>query len=70
MNTLLTIVKFLPTLIALIKAVEEAIPGQGKGEQKLALVRELLQLVESNLDVSTVEKTVKALVATFNKTGW
>ena len=70
MNTLLTIVKFLPTLIALIKAVEEAIPGPGTGEQKLALVRELLQLVESNLDVSTVEKTVKALVATFNKTGW
>lgn len=32
-----------PVLISAIKAVEEAIPGQGNGEQKLAMVRGVLE---------------------------
>jgi len=37
----------IPIMIQTIKAVEEAIPGEGKGEQKLAMVRGLLESVYS-----------------------
>lgn len=72
------IVQLLPILIAAIKAIEAAIPEKGNGEAKLSAVR---AVVESAYDVSSevlpkfeaawpaIEKTISALVATFNATG-
>lgn len=37
------IIQLLPVLIQIMKQVEEAIPGQGAGEQKLAAVRGILE---------------------------
>jgi hypothetical protein len=71
MNTLKTILLMLPFLIEAIKALEEAIPGQGKGEQKLAAVRELLEIVYPPAEelMPVIERVIGVLVSTFNATG-
>ena len=50
MNTLLTVLKLLPVLLSVVKAVEEAIPLPGEGKKKLALV---LDVLKSAYDAST-----------------
>jgi hypothetical protein len=72
------IISLLPLLIDAIKAIEEAVPGQGKGEQKLATIR---TAVESAYGVATedlpkfevlwaaVQKTINGLVCVFNSSG-
>lgn len=63
-----TIVALLPALIEAIKAAEAAIPGNGKGEQKLVLVRGMLQAAyEAATDVeNTFEEVWPALNKTIN----
>jgi hypothetical protein len=63
-----TIVALLPMLIEAIKAAEAAIPGNGKGEQKLVLVRGMLQAAyEAATDVeNTFEEVWPALNKTIN----
>lgn len=67
----LSIWKLIPALIELIKAIEEAIPGQGKGEQKLAAVRAIVeQTYEKGVDAwPSLEKVISVLVGLFNATG-
>jgi hypothetical protein len=72
------IITLLPLLVDVIKHVEELTPGRGKGEEKLAAVRTIL---ESTYQVSTdaavafntiwpaLEKTISGLVAVLNATG-
>lgn len=69
--TLKTIIDLLPLLIQTIKAVEAAIPGQGKGEAKLAAVRGVMESVDAGLGSiwPAVEKAIAAIVAAFNKAG-
>jgi len=43
MQQLMLIVQLIPAIVAAMKAVEEALPGQGAGEQKLALVRAIVE---------------------------
>jgi len=38
-----TILSLMPLIIEVIKVVEEAIPGSGKGEAKLAMVRGIIE---------------------------
>ena len=73
-----TIVALLPMLIEAIKAAEEAIPGSGKGEQKLVLVRGLLQAAyETATDVDgtfeevwpAISKTISTVVASLKAAG-
>ena len=66
-----TILALIPALIATIKAVEEAIPGQGQGEAKLAAVRQILEAVDSaTKDLwPVVARTITALVKMFNDAG-
>lgn len=68
----------LPTLIEIVKAVEEAIPEAGKGKDKLAMVRELLQVAyEATGDIGEsfeslwpiLQSVVDRIVALFNRTG-
>jgi len=79
------LLSLLPVLIEAIKAAEEAIPGEGKGEAKLALIRTILELAYTSTndvadkfdDVANkfddvwpmIQKTIGSIVATFNKLG-
>ena len=65
------VLKMLPVIIAAIKAIEEAIPGNGQGEQKLAMLRQILELADGAATNiwPTIEGLVKVLVKTFNDTG-
>lgn len=73
------IISLLPLLIQVIKAVEEAIPGQGKGEAKLAAVRSMLEAASEAAGNTVdeferlwpaIQRTIGALVDAFNKAGW
>lgn len=68
----------LPVLIAAIHAVEEAIPGEGRGEQKLAMIRAALQVAYDTSEevlpqFETIWKMMAPLISmtvtTFNQTG-
>lgn len=71
MEKIILVLKMLPVIIAAIKAIEDAIPGNGKGEQKLAMLRQILELTDSTITNlwPTIESVVKVLVNTFNDTG-
>jgi hypothetical protein len=71
MNTLKTIMLMLPFLIEAIKALEEAIPGQGQGEQKLAAIRTMIEILYEPAKeiMPLIEKVIGVLVNTFNATG-
>ena len=61
----------LPLIIDTIKAVEAAIPGQGKGEAKLAAVREILETVDDgfkNLGPQVL-KIIVTIVKALNAAG-
>ena len=71
LTTLKTVLMLLPAIIQAIKAIEAAIPGQGKGEMKLAAVR---QIIENTYNRSAeilpaIISTIGVLVTLFNKTG-
>jgi hypothetical protein len=71
MNTLMTIINLIPALIAAIKAIEQAIPGVGQGENKLAAVRGILESVDAAyVDLwPKLQAIVGVLVRLMNKTG-
>jgi len=68
---LTTILNLLPAIITAIKAIEEAIPGQGQGEQKLAAIREILEAVSSQAGAlwPQIQTVIGILVGLFNRTG-
>lgn len=75
-ETARAVIMWTPVLIQAMKSVEEAIPGQGKGEQKLAAVRGILEVVASATNSATfaalwpmLEGVAKVLVTAFNATG-
>lgn len=71
LTTGITVLQMIPAIIAALKAIEEAIPGRGLGEQKIAAVREILTGVSAQFEVlwPAIEKTIAIIVGTFNKTG-
>lgn len=68
MEKILLIAKLIPVLIEIIKAVEAAIPGEGKGEAKLAMVRQILEVTDSTITNiwPSLEKVIAIIVTTFN----
>ena len=70
MNNLILVVKLLPVIIEAIKAIEAAVPGQGKGEQKLAALRGILEVLDSGIVAiwPQVSKVVGILVEAMNRT--
>ena len=66
-----TVLQLLPSIITAIKAIEEAIPGKGQGELKLAALREILESVSGQVSSlwPYIEKAISVLVSLFNKTG-
>lgn len=71
MQAIIIIVQLLPALIAAIKAIEEAIPGQGQGEAKLAAVRGIIEAVDAGYKGlwPQIQPVIGVLVGLFNKTG-
>ena len=65
------ILNLIPALITAMKAIEEVIPGQGKGEDKLAAIRAILEATNAQIGAlwPTVQTVIGILVALFNKTG-
>ncbi len=63
-------VKLLPVIIEAIKAIEQAVPGQGKGEQKLAALRGILEVLDSGIIAiwPQVSKVVGILVEAMSRT--
>jgi len=71
LTTVSIILQLVPALIAAIKAIEDAIPGTGKGEQKLAAIRDIISATSNGATEMwpIIEKTISVLVGLFNKTG-
>lgn len=71
MQTLILIAQLLPALIAAIKAIEEAIPGAGQGDAKLAAVRGIIEAVDTGYKNlwPQIQPVIGVLVGLFNKTG-
>ena len=70
-TTATTILNLLPALIVAMRAIEEAIPGQGKGEDKLAAIRAILEATNAQIGAlwPTIQTVIGVLVSLFNKTG-
>lgn len=70
-STASALLQLLPAIIAAMKALEDAIPGKGQGELKLAAIREILESVNSQVAAMwpSIEKTIGVLVTVFNKAG-
>jgi hypothetical protein len=71
LQTLRTVLTLLPAIIDAIKAIEAAIPDQGKGEQKLAALRGIIaaSYEQAAAIMPIVERVISVLVDTFNAVG-
>ena len=65
------VLKLLPAIIIAIKAIEDAIPGSGKGEEKLAAIRAIMEAANGQITLywPLIQTTIGILVGLFNKTG-
>ncbi len=71
LNIITTILSLIPSLITAIKAIEEAIPGQGQGEAKLAAIRQILEVADAGIAAlwPKISDAIGVIVSLFNKTG-
>lgn len=71
MNAFLTILQALPAIIAVLKALEAAVPGQGQGKAKLDAAIELITAADAALAqyVPQLTNVIGTLVALFNRVG-
>ena len=71
MGNIVIILQLIPALITALKAIEEAIPGSGKGEQKLSAVRGILEAVDGSITSlwPQISSVISVLVTLFNNTG-
>jgi len=71
LTSVTTVLQLLPSIITAIRAIEEAIPGKGLGEMKLAAIREILESASGQVSMiwPLIEKAIGVLVGLFNKTG-
>jgi hypothetical protein len=71
MTTFITLLNIVPALIKIIVTVEEAFPQSGVGEEKLALVKQILTTTYDSITelMPAIEKIVAAVVAFANAIG-
>ena len=71
LTSVATVLQLLPSIITAIRAIEEAIPGKGLGEMKLAAIREILESASGQVSMiwPLIEKAIGVLVGLFNATG-
>ena len=70
MQNIIIIFQLIPAIITAMKAIEDAIPGQGAGEQKLAAVRGMLEVVDGSISKlwPQISGVIGVLVNLFNST--
>lgn len=70
-TVIIELFKLVPTLIAAIRAIEEAIPAGGLGVEKLSAIKAIMSAASDNVEKywPIIEKTIGVLVSLFNKTG-
>ena len=71
MDKVIQILKLLPALFAAIKAVEDALPMAGMGNEKLTLIREIMESTHDAVSDlwPSIAAAVGKIVALFNKAG-
>ena len=71
LTSVTTALQLLPSIITAIRAIEEAIPGKGLGDMKLAAIREILEAASGQVAMfwPLIEKAIAVMVGLFNKTG-
>jgi prophage DNA circulation protein len=71
MQNIVIILQLIPALITALKAIEEAIPGSGQGEQKLAAVRGMLEVIDGSISNlwPQISGVIGVMVNLFNATG-
>lgn len=71
MSNIVIVLQLIPALIAAIKAIEDAIPGSGMGEQKLAAVRAMLEVIDGSISKlwPQISGVIGVLVGLFNAVG-
>lgn len=71
MGNIVIILQLIPSIITALKAIEEAIPGSGKGEQKLSAIRGILEAVDGSITSlwPQISSVISVLVTLFNNTG-
>ena len=71
MQNLVIILQLIPALITALKAIEDAIPGSGMGEQKLSAVRAMLEVIDGSISKlwPQISGVIGVLVNLFNATG-
>ena len=71
MQNLVIILQLIPALITALKAIEDAIPGSGMGEQKLSAVRAMLEVIDGSISKlwPQISGVIGVLVNLFNNTG-
>ncbi len=71
MQNIVIILQLIPALITALKAIEEAIPGSGQGEQKLSAIRGILEAVDGSITSlwPQISSVISVLVTLFNNTG-
>jgi hypothetical protein len=71
MQNIVVILQLIPTLITALKAIEDAIPGSGMGEQKLSAVRSMLEVIDGSISKlwPQISGVIGVLVNLFNATG-
>jgi hypothetical protein len=71
MGNIVIILQLIPALITALKAIEDAIPGAGQGEQKLDAVRGILEAVDAGIGKlwPQISGVIGVLVTLFNNTG-
>lgn len=65
------ILELLPVIIVALKAIESLLPEAGRGADKLALVRDIVEGVndDARKNWPAIETAISKIVAFFNKVG-
>jgi hypothetical protein len=68
LNTIMTVLKLLPAIVAAVKALEDALPTSGAGKDKLAALREIMTAADAGITAiwPAVESAVAAVVRLMN----
>lgn len=67
----LAVLQMIPTIIDIIKKIEEAIPQGGQGDAKKGIVLDILKTVIGNIEknLPMITQIIGIIVSAFNKTG-
>jgi hypothetical protein len=71
LNKILLVVQLIPTVIEIVKTVENMFPMSGAGKEKLKLVRDMLTAAHGSIEElwPSLERVVAAVVAFANSVG-